>query len=159
MHLLNLPLTLLWASYQHDGDVGSFGRGGYRGFNGDDAFRFGTTDSTGTMNVVDSSTGAVRSEGEGPLACGWDAEVREPDRVVAFLPPPSLRRFCLGWVRHRRSPPLRTAPGFFLLGFLLFLSPKIKVTEPLFPLKITRTTVNSPKINIIASIGEKWCSS
>ena len=119
MHLLNLPLTLLWATYQHDGDVGSFGRGGYRGFNGDDAFRFGTTDSTGTMNVVDSSTGAVRNEGGSPLACGWDAEVREPDRVVAFLPPPPCAAFVWAgygiedppppyrpWILPARLPPL-----------------------------------------------------
>ena len=76
----------------HDPVVGKFPtwwlswRAGCRDFIGDDVFRFGATGSTGTTKVIDGSTGVVRSEDDGPLACGWDAEVREPDRVVASLP-------------------------------------------------------------------------
>ena len=59
MYSLNLPLIRLRAFSQRVGDGGLTGRVTVLGGNGDDAFRFWATCSTGTTMVTGGSTGAV----------------------------------------------------------------------------------------------------
>ena len=59
MYSLNLPLIRLQAISQRVGDGGLTGRVTVLGGNGDDAFLFWATCSTGTTAVTGGSTGAV----------------------------------------------------------------------------------------------------
>ena len=168
MNFLYLHYIRFWARSQRVGIVRLVGRVSLCcGINGEVAFLFRATCSTGASNGIGSSTGAARRGREGPLDGGRGAVVREPfppvlDGEVGVRVPDGLshRFWSSPWagggindeIAGGSLAPL-TAPGahgFFVICLLFFLSPKISVTEPRLPSKATRNSVSSPKVASIA---------
>ena len=123
MKNLYLPFNRLWARSHPVGVVWLVGRiSVWCGINGEVAFLFWATCSTGATKGIGSSTWAARWGREGPLDGCQGAAVQEPDRYVAPFPlvlegEVGLRvpdGFCL----FPPPPPTWTALGFFLSSFL-----------------------------------------
>ena len=182
MYSLNLPLIRLRAFSQRVGDGGLTWRVTVLGGNGDDAFLFWATCSTGTSMVTGGSTGAVGGRVDpdfddrgvdvwvGYICLGpvlvvlvGEAGLRLPygtatgGLATSFGHPPPPR---LGWRRHKRRYRRRqfSCRFWFPLGRPSRpLPPLVSINQrdvPRLPPKVTRNSVSWPKVaNIAPKVG------